>query len=338
MASHLNQPQFKTPAAAREYLERTRWPHGPVCPHCGSVSKDHYPLAGKTTRDGLWKCRDCREQFSVTVGTVFEKSKIPLNVWLTAVYLLCSSKKGMSSHQLHRTLGVTYKTAWFMTHRIREAFSVNPTGPLGGSGKIVEADETYYGHEEGVPGKKALRGIQAGMGEAERKQMSMKRRSQKNKVVSLVERGGSVRTTIVTEVDGKSLKAVLMKQIHEDSHLMTDSSPVYNAVVADKPFAAYDQVNHYKGEYARGNVTTNTVESYFSLLKRGLIGTYHHVSSNHLHRYANEFDFRYNHRERTVEVNGERVKVGYNDKQRMDATLLAISGKRLTYRRINEAS
>lgn len=147
--SSLNQPQFKTPENARKYLESVRWPNGPVCPHCGSISKDHYSLVGESTRPGLWKCKDCRLPFTVTVGTVFERSKIGLHVWLQAVYLLCSSKKGMSSHQLHRILGVTYKTAWFMTHRIREAMTQGTFGPIGGSGKIVEADETYFGTESG---------------------------------------------------------------------------------------------------------------------------------------------------------------------------------------------
>src|SRR4051812_36007149 len=154
--SNLNQKQFKTPEAARDYLERLRWPHGAVCPHCGSVSKDHYKLEGEAHRAGLWKCKDCREQFSVTVGTVFERSKIALNVWLQAVFLLCSSKKGMSSHQLHRILGVTYKTAWFMTHRIREAMKSGMLSPMGGAGGIVEVDETYWGNKDSV--KKAARG------------------------------------------------------------------------------------------------------------------------------------------------------------------------------------
>ena len=328
MASHLNQPQFKTPEQARVYLERTRWPHGPVCPHCGSVSEDHYRLEGKSTRAGLLKCKDCREPFTVTVGTVFEKSKIPLNVWLQAVYLLCSSKKGMSSHQLHRVLGVTYKTAWFMTHRIREAFTIKPTDPLGGSGKIVEADETYYGHEAGVVGDKQLRGPVKTMSERDRKTLSMERRSRKNKIVSLVERGGNVRTHIVAEVDGKSLKGVLAAQIHAESRVMTDSSPHYNVVKREQMFASVEQVNHYQREYARGDVTTNTVEGYFSILKRGLIGTYHHVSADHLARYTNEFDFRYNH----------RSALGYTDKDRTDAALVAIAGKRLTYKTTRPAA
>lgn len=312
--SALNQPQFRTPEHARLYLERVRWPNGPVCPHCGSISKSHYPLAGKSHRPGLWKCKDCREQFSVTVGTVFERSKIALNVWLQAVYLLCSSKKGMSSHQLHRILGVTYKTAWFMTHRIREAMTSGDFTPMGGKGKIVEADETYFGTESGV-GRKTHQAKKA-QGGARHREM--------NKIVSLVERGGKVRSLHVADVSSENLKAILLKQIHRETHVMTDSSPRYNVVKREQPFAAYSQVNHSKGEYVRGIASTNTVEGYFSILKRGLIGTYHHVSSNHLHRYTNEFDFRYNLRE-------------LNDMERADVTLKEIAGKRLTYRRTNAA-
>ena len=314
MASHLNQPQFKTPEAARSYLERVRWPNGPVCPHCGSVSKDHYKLAGEAHRAGLWKCKDCREQFSVTVGTVFERSKIALNVWLQAVYLLCSSKKGMSSHQLHRILGVTYKTAWFMTHRIREAMTTGNLGPIGGSGKIVEADETYWGNEEGKA-KRTKYGRKAGA-------PSM------NKIVTLVERGGKARSFHVPDVTGENLKRVLYDQIDRETHVMTDSSPRYNQVKRENMFGAYDQVNHSQGEYVRGIAHTNTVEGYFSILKRGLIGTYHHVSSAHLHRYTNEFDFRYNH----------RTALGYTDADRTNMVLKELGGKRLTYRRINAAA
>lgn len=315
MASHLNQPQFKTPEAARSYLERVRWPSGPVCPHCGSVSESHYKLAGEAHRAGLWKCKDCREQFSVTVGTVFERSKIALNVWLQAVYLLCSSKKGMSSHQLHRILGVTYKTAWFMTHRIREAMTSGDLTPMGGSGKIVEADETYFGTESGQS-KRKMKGAygKRATGGAAMKEM--------NKIVSLVERGGKVRSFHVADVTGKNLKAVLTKQIDAETHVMTDSSPRYNIVKREMPFAAFGQVNHSISEYVRGIVHTNTVEGYFSILKRGLIGTYHHVGSPHLHRYANEFDFRYNH----------RVAMGFDDQARTNAVLKEIGGKRLTYK------
>lgn len=254
MAASLNQPQFRTPEHARLYLERLRWPDGPICPHCGSISKEHYPLAGKTTRPGLWKCKDCREPFTVTVGTVFERSKIALNIWLQAAHLMCASKKGISSHQLHRMLGVTYKTAWFMSHRIREAMTVKSHGgPIGGKGSIVEADETYWGTETGKSRKDEFGFTKRGGGVL----------PAMNKIVSLVERGGNVRSFHVADVTGQNLKSILVKQIHADTHVMTDASPRYNVLKRDQPFAAYDQVNHSQKEYVRGNAHTNTVEGYF---------------------------------------------------------------------------
>lgn len=301
---NLNAPQFKDPDTARQYLESQVWPDGPICAHCGSVSKDHYPLNGKTTRAGLYKCKDCRGHFTVTVGTVFERSKIPLNVWLKAVYLLCASKKGMSSLQLKRMLGVTYKTAWFMTHRIREAMTSYQIGKLmGGPGSsgIVEADETYWGMRSGM---------KVGPGG-----------HHKMKVLSLVERGGKVRSVHVPSLTATSVKHILAKNIAKSAHLMTDESPNYTR--GGRQFAKHSTVHHRSGEYARGNVTTNTVEGYFSILKRGLIGTYHHVGENHLQRYVREFDFRYNN----------RTSVGVSDQQRADKALKGIRGKRLTYRR-----
>jgi len=311
--SALNQPHFQSPDKAREYLESIRWPHGPVCPHCATIGQ-HWKLEGASHRPGLWKCSEnaCRQQFSVTVGTVFERSKIALNVWLQAVYLLCASKKGMSSHQLHRTLGVTYKTAWFMTHRIREAMKSGDFSPMGGSGKIVEADETYFGTEEGKSKKRKPGSAFKDM----------------NKIVSLVERGGKARSFHVADVTGKNLKSVLLGNISPDTHVMTDASPRYNRIKYERPFAKYDQVNHSIGEYARGIASTNHVEGYFSILKRGLVGTYHHVATAHLHRYVSEFDFRYN----------TRTAMGYTDDQRANAVLKEIAGKRLTYRRTHAAA
>jgi transposase-like protein len=307
--SQLNQPHFQDVAKAREYLEGLVWPHGPVCPHCGSMSGP-YRLGGTGHRPGLLKCRDCKGQFSVTVGTVFERSKIPLNVWLQAVYLLCSSKKGMSSHQLHRTLGVTYKTAWFMTHRIREAFKPAGSGSLGGSGKIVEADETYYGVRD--------------------KNRSTKAGHHRHKIVSLVQRDGETRSFHIANVDAATLKPILLAQIDKQTHLMTDGAYFYKPI--GKSFKAHETINHTQGEYARkSKVTddliahTNTVESFFSLLKRGLYGTYHHVSEAHLQRYCAEFDFRFSH----------RTACGFTDKDRADVALSRIKNKRLTYRRIN---
>lgn len=299
--SSLNAPHFQNDEKAREYLEKLRWPEGPICPHCGSIGK-HYQLEGKAHRPGLWKCVDCREQFTVTVGTVFERSKIPLSKWLMAVYLLCASKKGMSSHQLHRMLGVTYKTAWFMTHRIREAMKTNPTGLLGSGGGTVEADETFWLNSKRSKKGSAYKG---------------RGFKHKEKIVSLVERNGHVRSFHVPSVNAATLRPILKANMAADAHLMTDDYNAYFGI--GKEFASHRVVKHSKKEYVRGKAHTNTVEGYFSLLKRGLIGTYHHVGAQHLQRYVTEFDFRYNNRETT-------------DTERADNALRGIVGKRLLYR------
>jgi transposase-like protein len=313
----LNQPQFQDAEKAREHLEALRWPNGPICPHCGSV-RTPLKLEGKSYRPGLFKCGDCYEQFTVTVGTVFERSKIKLNIWLQAVHLMCASKKGISAKQLERMLGVTYKTAWFMAHRIREAMTAEMAGPMGGSGKIVEADETYWGSEGGskVQAKKA--------NPAARRSGAVLKDA--NKVVALVERGGHVRAFHVPSVTGQNLKIVLETQIHPDTHVMTDASPRYNLLKREHGFKAYDQINHSKHEYARGIVTTNTVEGFFSVFKRGLVGTFHHVAPKHLQRYTDEFSFRFN----------TRQALGFSDTDRANIALKNIAGKRLTYRRIGE--
>ncbi len=298
--SSINQPQFQDADKAREYLEHQVWPAGPVCPHCGSV-KVPYELKGKSNRPGLYKCADCREPFTVTVGSIFERSKIPLNKWLLAVFLLCSSKKGMSSHQLHRMLGVTYKTAWFMTHRIREAMGATG-GLMGSGGEPVEVDETYWGTSKTKP--KGARGY-----------------DHKMKIVSLVERHGVKKTVHVPNVTAATLRPILKAQISEKARLMTDEASVYTKV--GREFAEHGVVTHSAGEYARGDITTNSVESSFALLKRGLYGTFHHVGEQHLQRYANEFDFRWNH----------RTKLGFTDTMRADSVLRSTAGKRLTYRR-----
>lgn len=289
-------PQFTDAGKAREYLEALRWPTGPVCPHCGALS-GHYTLKGASHRAGLWKCKDCRKQFSVTVGTVFERSKIPLNKWLLAVHLMCASKKAISSHQIHRMLGVTYKSAWFMTHRIREAMKPGSTGLMGGGGGVVEADETFWGNN----GKQAngARGF-----------------AHKMKVVSLVERDGQKRSVVVPNVNAKTLRAVLEANVCKTAHLMTDEHSGYTLV--GREFASHGVTRHSRGEYAVGKVHSNTAESSFSLLKRGLIGTFHHVGEQHLQRYVTEFDFRWNHRKAT-------------DKERSESLLVSIHGKRLRY-------
>lgn len=289
-------PHFTDADKAREYLEALRWPNGPVCPHCGTEG-GHYALKGKSHRAGLLKCKDCRKQFSVTVGTVFERSKIPLNKWLLAVHLMCASKKAMSSHQIHRMLGVTYKSAWFMTHRIREAMKPGSAGLMGEGGGVVEADETFWGNNGKQP--KGARGF-----------------AHKMKVVSLVERGGEKRSLVVPNVNAKTLRSVLEANVSKSAHLMTDEHAGYTLV--GREFASHGVTRHSRGEYANGQVHSNTAEASFSLLKRGLVGTFHHVGEQHLQRYVTEFDFRWNHRKAT-------------DRERSDTLLQSIAGKRLTY-------
>lgn len=259
MASILNQPHFQDADAARVYLESLRWANGVTCPHCGAIG-DHYKLEGKSHRPGLWKCKDCREQFSVTVGTVFESSKIKLHIWLQACHMMSASKKGVSAKQLERMLGVTYKTAWFMAHRIREAMTTEPTRTLGGSNP-VEVDETYWGNN----GKQA-EGARGG--------------DHKMKIVSLVERNGEKRSFHVANVDAKTLRPIMTEQIAKRARVMTDEAKVYTKI--GKEFLSHETVNHSVEEYARGDVTTNSAESSFALLKRGLIGTFHSVSEQHL--------------------------------------------------------
>lgn len=314
--SALNQPHFQDADKAREYLERIQWPNGPVCPHCGVIGA-HYALQGKAHRKGLWKCKDCRQQFSVTVGTVFERSKIKLNVWLQAAFLLCSSKKGMSSHQLHRMLGVTYKTAWFMSHRMREAFRNATPGALGGSGSIVEADETYYGAIKGRQ-RKFRKGGKLPRGGGGHHQ---------HKIVSLVSRIGETRSFHIARIDAKNLKPILMNHIAKDTKVYTDTAGHYKKMNLKGEFATHETVNHSIGEYARdGGIHSNTVESFFGLFKRGLYGTYQHVSEAHLQRYINEFDFRFTN----------RTSQGVDDHTRTIKALGQIRGKRLTYRRTVE--
>ena len=307
MTLNLKDPIYNNEIKAREHLEKLRWPDGAYCPRCGGF--DVAKLGGKAADLGQYNCRDCRKKFTVTVGTVFERSHIPLTKWLLGFQLMTSSKKGMSAHQLHRMLDVTYKTAWFMAHRIREAMRPNDdkAGPKGGEGKIVEADETYIGGKErNKHVSKRKRGNIGGMG--------------KQVAFALVERGGSVRSFHVANVSGATLRPILVTQISRKSTLMTDEAGQYRHV--GEEFARHGKVNHGIDEYVRGDCHTNTVEGYFSILKRGVIGTYHHVSEAHLKRYLAEFDFRYN----------ERSALGVSDKERCDKALQGITGKRLTYR------
>ena len=310
-------PRFQSEDAAREHLEALHWAEGPFCPHCGSVNAKRLPpQKGRKTkahpegvvRKGVVQCNDCRQQFTVTVGTVFESSKVPLNKWLLANHLLCASKKGISGHQMARMLGVTYKTAWFMMHRIREAMKATDSTPMGGAGKIIEADETYVG------GKAFNR-------KANRVRRFEPRKSgltNKQAVMSLVERDGKVRSFHVAKVTGETLRSVLVTNVDRATALMTDDHKGYQLV--GREFDSHGVVKHSLGEYGRGPVHTNTIEGFFSLLKRGIIGTYHHVSEKLLHRYTAEFDFRYNTRKAS-------------DFERADENLLGAVGKRLTYRR-----
>lgn len=316
--SELNQPHFQDAEKAREYLEAQVWPNGRVCPHCGVIG-DHYELRGKTNRPGLYKCSDCREPFTVTVGTVFERSKIGLHVWLQAIYLLSSSKKGMSSKQIERMLGVTYKTAWFMTHRIREAMK-SEGGLLGSGGGTVEVDETFIGRKRGAQRRKGGAG-------------------HKHAVFSLVDRQGNTRSFHVVNVRAETLKPILLKHVSPDATVYTDSASQYKSAKLGNSFKAHESVNHLMGEYARGTIHTNTVESFFGILKRGIHGTFHHVSEQHLQRYVTEFDFRFAHRETRVEgPDGKMVKAGFTDVERADALMKGIRGKRLTYRRTHSAA
>lgn len=294
--SAINQPHFQNDEAAFAYLEAIRWPTGTVCPKCGVIGRAYV-----TKKAHVYRCAEngCRKDFSVRVGTVFESSRIKLHKFLLAAYLVCASKKGMSSKQLERMLGVTYKTAWFMTHRLHEAMKDGGIGMLGGAGKPVEVDETYWGNVGKQ--RKGARGY-----------------AHKMKVVSLVERDGNKRSFHVANVSAKTLRPILSAQIKRDTHLMTDEASVYGKMGSEL-FDKHSNVNHSAGEYARGIATTNTVESSFALLKRGLYGTFHHVSEQHLQRYATEFDFRWNQRKVT-------------DTERASTLLGQIGGKRLMYR------
>jgi transposase-like protein len=310
----LTDPVFHDETIAREFMEAQRWPDGPVCPHCGNADADRITsLKGKAHRPGVFQCAECREQFTVTVGTVYERSKVPLTKWLMAIFMLNAGKKGTSAHQIHRQLGVTYKTAWFMCHRIRESMRQEGLDPLGGAGQIVEADETYFGKQD-APTLKKPRAVPY-----------TKRGKFKNNraVVALVERGGRVRSFHPANADGESVAAIVRENIHRETRLQTDESRLYVKVGTE--FAAHETVNHGAKEYARGDVTTNSVETFFSVFKRGMRGTYQHCGEKHLHRYLAEFDFRYN----------TRSGLGFNDGERAALSIKGAEGKRLTYRPAN---
>lgn len=301
--SKLSAPHFHNEQAAYAYVEARIWPDGPVCPKCGGVERIGL-MKGKSTRIGLYKCYQCRSPFTVKVGTVFESSHVPLRLWLQAIYLIAGSKKGISANQLHRTLGVTLKTAWFMGHRIREAMRSGDLSPFGAGGGMVEADETFIGREPGAkPGRKDAH--------------------KKNRVLSLIDREtGRARSFVVDNFKIETVVPILEANIAREAVLMTDEAHHYKQ--PGRAFAGHESVNHGKDEYVRPGaptIHTNTVEGYYSIFKRGMRGIYQHCSKKHLHRYMAEFDFRYSNRQ----------ALGVDDSARADTLLMGVVGKRLTY-------
>jgi transposase-like protein len=298
MAKGISAPHFQNEAKAFDYVEARLWPTGPVCAHCGGTERIS-KMGGKSTRTGLYKCYVCRKPFTVRMGTVFESSKIPLNVWLQAIFLVAGSKKGISSNQLARVLGLTVKTAWFLSHRIREAMREGDLAPFGSDGGAVEVDETYIG-------RKAGRSIpKGGWGH-------------KMTVLGLVDRNTGKHRLFHVD-GGKEIQGIVMDNLSREARLMTDEHVMYRRI--GREFAEHSAVHHYNKEYVRGDVTTNTIEGAFSIFKRGMRGVYQHCAEKHLHRYLAEFEFRYTHREKT----------GVDDAARFDLMLKGVVGKRLTY-------
>ena len=310
--SVLSAPYMHDEAAAFAHVEEMLWPDGPVCPHCGVVDRA-YRLEGVRTkpskknpegkeRHGLWKCRDCRKQFTVRKDTTFEESHLPLHLWLQAIHLMISSKKGISSHQLHRVLGITYKSAWFLTHRIRECMRSRDLTPFGSGGGVVEVDETYIGKERDKPAK--ARGPH-----------------QKMKMMTLVDRDTrQAKSVVIDDLKRDTLKKVITDNMSREAVLLTDEYRAYGHM-ASEVASEHHTVNHSAGEYGRGDIHTNTVEGFYSIFKRGMKGVYQHCGKQHLHRYAAEFDFRYNN----------RVANGTDDSERGAIALRGAAGKRLTY-------
>ncbi len=303
--SLLSQKHLQDEEAAYAWVEARVWPNGPVCPKCGETHRVSR-MGGKSTRIGAYKCYVCRKPFTVKIGTIFEDSHVAMHLWLQAFYLITGSKKGISSNQLHRTLGVTLKTAWFMSHRIREAMragSLSPPTPMGGAGEIVEVDETYIGKNSLYKNFKSVRGFQ-----------------HKNTVLTLVQRDGTARSFHVERTTARDIVPVVKANIAKETTVATDEANYYASLGAH--FAEHGTVNHKAEEWVRGHISTNTVEGYFSIFKRGMKGIYQHCSEKHLHRYLAEFDFRYNN----------RVKLGINDEARAAKAVEGVVGKRLTYR------
>ena len=309
--SILSKPYFHDEEAAFSHLEGVIWQDGPVCPHCGGVDRISKIKANpeKRVRYGLHRCGDCKKQFTVKVGTVFEHMRIPLHKALQAVYLMCASKKGISAHQLHRVLEVQYRTAWFLAHRIREAMRSDDLTPFGGGGGIVEVDETFIGNDRTIKPKHTKKG---------------RGYAHKHKVLSLVDRKtGQARSMVVDSLKASDLAPVLRENIAKEAMLMTDEASYYTLV--GREFSGHEIVAHNKGEYGRGEHHTNTIEGYFSIFKRGMKGVYQHCAKKHLHRYVAEFEFRYNNRS-ALEV---------SDQQRNTNALKGIVGRRLQYNPTN---
>lgn len=306
--SILSAPHFHNEEAAYSYVESRIWPHGPVCPHCGGMDKNK-KMGGKSTRIGVYKCYDCRKQFTVKIGTIFEASHIPMNVWLQAIFLIASSKKGISSNQLHRMLGITLKSAWFLSHRIREAMKGNGLEVFGIDGTAVEIDETFIGRDY----DKKPRGQKRGRGYAH-----------KFKVFSLVDRStGQARSIVVDDLKLKTLLPIIQANVSPKARVLTDEAGQYKNLKMH--FRDHGFVSHGLGEYVSrddGSLHTNTIEGFFSIFKRGMKGVYQHCGQNHLNRYLAEFDFRYNN----------RVALGVDDSERANNLLVGVKGKRLTYR------
>ncbi|MXO72255.1 IS1595 family transposase [Alteraurantiacibacter buctensis] len=304
--SALSRPEFHSEEAAFAHLEKVIWAGEPVCPHCGSVDRITKVKANpaKRIRVGLWRCGNCKGQFTVKVGTVFEHARIPLHKMLQAVYLITSSKKGVSAHQLHRTLEITYKSAWFLMHRVREAMRDGNLAPFGGNGGIVEVDETFIGRKKGAEKKRAFH--------------------HKMKVLALVDRDtGKARTMVIDDVRAETLMPLVIANVEREARIMTDEHSGYRDV--KRYFAGHGTTSHGKGEYVNledRSIHSNTVEGYFSIFKRGMKGVYQHCGEGHLHRYLAEFEFRYNN----------RAALGCNDGDRSSAALAGITGKRLTYK------
>jgi transposase-like protein len=302
-----NDPRFNDESAAFAYVEAALWPEGPVCPHCGNCDPRRIrKMAGKATRMGLYNCNECKGQFTVRQGTIFEKSHLPLRFWLQVIHLMCASKKGISTNQIQRMLSCSMKTAWFLTHRIREAMRDGSLAPMGGAGGIVEIDETYIGKRTGFT--KVMSGSK-----------------HKNTVLTLIERGGKSRSFHIDRATKAEIVPIVKANIDREARIMTDEAGQY--VHIGREFASHQSVDHCRDEYSYYDkksdttVSTNTVEGYYSIFKRGMKGVFQHCGEQHLHRYLAEFDFRYSN----------RAKLGVNDKGRAERALLGVKGKRLTY-------